>query len=266
MMDPSDRLLPAVVREHLATTTLGRRLYYYPDVGSTNDVALDLARHGQPEGTIVLTDHQRSGRGRHGRTWSSRAGRDLLFSAILRPGGDPQSLLPVTLVISLALSVALSRVTGVEVGVKWPNDLFAPSGKVGGILAEASHRPPRSQFVVVGVGINVNSEETDFPPDFGAVSCRTLAGRALDRATVLGDILGLVEAYYERFRTDGFGPLVSSYEARLVHRDRPLQFQHEGHVHRADIVGVGEDGSLHVALHSDGRRMALYNEIIEVLP
>ena len=266
-MEAADRLFPSVVREHLATATFGRRLYYYPEVGSTNDIALALARGGEGEGTIVLTDGQHRGRGRHGRSWSDRPGRDLLFSLVLRPDKEPQSVLPVTLVISLAISVALSRVTGGEVGVKWPNDLMASSQKIGGILAEASHRPGASEFVVVGIGINVNGDESDFPMELRekAISCQILSGAMLDRAAVLGEVLGMTEAYYQRFSTDGFAPLVSSYEGKLVHRDRAIRFKHEGTAREADIVGVGQDGSLQVVLHESGARIALYNQVFEIL-
>jgi len=265
---PAERLLPSIIGRYLATSSLGRRIYYYPETGSTNDIALELARGGEPEGTVVVTDFQRQGRGRHGHEWVSPAGNDLLFSMILRPPGDPQSVLPVTLAISLSAAVALARATGAEVGVKWPNDLVAETGKVGGILAEASHRSGRPEFVVVGVGINVNGTADEFPEALRgrAESCRTLAGETLDRASLMADVLGLIETYYQRFCMDGFGALVSAYEARLMHMGKGVRFERGGQVVEGDIVGVGDDGALHVSLRGTAERAALYNEIVEVMP
>jgi len=268
MVDPGDRLLPSRIRPHLATASLGRRLYYYPATASTNDIALAMARAGEPEGAVVLTDEQYRGRGRHGHSWTDQAGRDLTFSLVLRPQTDAKSLLPVTLVMSLALSVTLSRATGAGVGVKWPNDLVAAQGKVGGILAEASHRSGAPEFVVVGIGINVNGEAAGFPADLGAtaVSCRMLCGAPLDRAALFGEALGMVEAYYLRFCRDGFGPLVSAYEERLLHRGRTVRFARGDAQQEGEIIGVGDDGALHVAMAGSGERLPLYNEVIEVLP
>ena len=93
-MRPDQRLLPSIIEPWLATAGFGRRLYYYPEIDSTNDAAMGLARRGEAEGTVVLTDFQRRGRGRRDHTWSSPAGQDLLFSVILRPGGASVSVLP----------------------------------------------------------------------------------------------------------------------------------------------------------------------------
>jgi BirA family biotin operon repressor/biotin-[acetyl-CoA-carboxylase] ligase len=262
-----DRLLPSRVRPHLATASLGRRIYYYPETGSTNDVAVTLARGGEAEGTIVVTDYQRLGRGRQGREWQAPRGRDLLVSVILRPPGEPRSVLPVTLALSLALSAGLSRATGLEVGVKWPNDLVTVDGKLGGILAEATHAPGGAGFVVVGFGINVNAGSEEMPGGLRlpAVSCRSLTGETLDRAPLLADLLGMMEVYYRRFCADGFGPLVSAYEERMLHRGRPVRFVRDGTEHVADVAGVEEDGALRVRVHGSGDPLSLYNEEIEVL-
>ena len=100
--------LPADVRRFLATARLGRRIYFYPETDSTNDVALGLARAGEPEGTLVVANVQRSGRGRRTHTWDSPAGRDVLASLVLRPAGDARGALPVSLLVAMATSIARS--------------------------------------------------------------------------------------------------------------------------------------------------------------
>jgi len=255
-------LLPAEVTKHLHTRVLGRRLFYYPEIDSTNDAAVQLARGGEDEGTVVYADFQRRGRGRLDHTWSSPPRRDLLFTMILRPGGTPADALPVTLAVALALSVALSAETGERIGVKWPNDLVAGGAKIGGILAESGADARGARYAAVGVGLNVNSLPGDFPA--GAVSCRSLSGRVHDRAVVLADVLTTVETYTTRFAKDGFAPLVSSYDDRLEMRDTRVRVARGEERFEGTALGVAADGALRVAL-DDGGEVRLTSETVEVV-
>ncbi|HEX6791982.1 MAG TPA: biotin--[acetyl-CoA-carboxylase] ligase, partial [Candidatus Krumholzibacteria bacterium] len=201
--------LPSDVQRVLASARLGRRIYFHPDIASTNDAALELARAGEPEGTVVMADHQRAGRGRRGQTWSSPPHRNLLMSVILRPETDARGSLPVTLVAALSVSVVLSKLLDVDVQVKWPNDVVCERGKIAGILAESSAMASGLSYVVLGIGINVNARAEDFPDGmpYPGASCLTLTGSEWDRASIAADVLGTIEAYYDRFLRDGFVPL-----------------------------------------------------------
>ena len=258
--------LPADVQRHLATARLGRRIYFHPDLASTNDNALELARDGEVEGTVVMADHQREGRGRRGQVWSSPPHRNLLMSVILRPDTDARGALPVTLVVAMSVSVVLSKLLDVETGVKWPNDVVCDRGKIAGILAESSATASGVAHVVVGIGINVNARAEDFPADmpYAGASCFTLTGAEWDRAHIAADVLGTIEAYYDRFLRDGFGPLRSAYEARLVHTGRTVAFAHDGRRLAGRVCGVAPDGALRVDVGA-GEEMLLYGETIEVL-
>jgi BirA family biotin operon repressor/biotin-[acetyl-CoA-carboxylase] ligase len=259
-------LLPSEVARYLTTRVLGRRLFYYPETDSTNDVAVALARGGEGEGTVVYADFQRRGRGRRTHTWSSAPRQDLLFTVILRPRGSPADVLPVTLAASIALSVVLTGAAGETVGVKWPNDLMAGAGKIGGILAESAAGDDGERFVALGVGINVNSMPADFPEEIHgrAASCRSLCGDAHDRALLFADALAAVETYYTRFSKDGFGPLAPSYDERLVLRARRVRVVGAGDVFEGSVIGVRTDGSLRVSLDSGGEAW-LYSESVEVI-
>jgi len=251
-------MFPNDVRTALYTTQLGSRIYHYPLTDSTNRVAVALARAGEPEGTVVTADVQTQGRGRSDHVWHSTAGKDLLCSLILRPEREPHFVLPITLALSVAVSVCLSKALEIDILVKWPNDLLAPGGKIGGILAESS-----SGYVVAGIGVNVNSTRDDFPAGLGAASCLSETGRTHDRAALLADLLGTIETYYTRFKIDGFATLVSSYVDRLsVHRRR-VRFEREGTWTAGCVDGVEADGALRVAT-DDGQVVQLYNETIAV--
>jgi BirA family biotin operon repressor/biotin-[acetyl-CoA-carboxylase] ligase len=258
-------VLPAVLQPLLQTAVVGHRLFFYPETDSTNDLAVAAARGGEPEGSVFYTDFQRRGRGRQGHVWESRPGRDLLFSVVLRPPGQLRDVLPVTLAVSLAFSVALGRITATEVGVKWPNDLVTGHGKLGGILAESGYDGDGGRFVVVGAGINVNTGRNEFSEAVRdlAASCRTLTGAPVDRAGVLADLLIALDSYYARFRSDGFGPLVSSYEERMALAGRRVCFDRDGERIEATVAGVAADGALRV--DTGGGEVHLYNETVEVV-
>ncbi|MDH4036760.1 MAG: biotin--[acetyl-CoA-carboxylase] ligase [Candidatus Krumholzibacteria bacterium] len=259
--------LPAELARYLATARLGRRVYFFPETESTNDVALELARAGEPEGTIVVADYQTRGRGRRGHAWTSPPGRDVMCSVILRPQADARASLAVTLAIATAISVALSKLLDTDLMVKWPNDVVGAAGKIAGILAESAASAGRVDHVVVGMGINVNATPDDWPAEWraAAASCRTLTGVVWDRALVLADVLGTIEAYYDRFRREGFAPLVSSYQARMTQMNRPVAFASGGGRVTGVVTGVAGDGALQVVLDSDASVVSLYNETVEVI-
>lgn len=153
-------------------------VHLFTSVGSTNDVARELAASGAPEGTVVLADEQKQGRGRVGRAWVSPPGLGLWVSMVARPEPDHLEAMPVR--VGLAIAVALDRWTGEgETKVKWPNDLMIGERKVGGILCEASWAGSRLDHAVIGVGLNLLHRDDDFPAELSD-SAISLAGHARD--------------------------------------------------------------------------------------
>jgi BirA family transcriptional regulator, biotin operon repressor / biotin---[acetyl-CoA-carboxylase] ligase len=160
-------------------------------VGSTNDLARQLARDGAPHGATVLADFQDQGRGRRSRPWLAPPGSSLLLSMVLHPA-TPETGVLLPLRLGIAASRALETVVPLRVGLKWPNDLFVGSRKVGGILCETGREPGRPDFVVAGIGINISQADEDWLPELRGVaaSLEQLSGRSVDRATVAGRIVG----------------------------------------------------------------------------
>lgn len=267
-MTGTDRLLPSRIRGLLRTRRFGRRVYYYPETTSTNDVALGLARAGEPEGTLVVADHQSRGRGRLHHTWSSRTGEDLLFTLILRPASPPPQLLPITLVFASAVAAYLDGRLPGPVMVEWPNDLVTAGGKIGGILAEGAVSGPDNTFVVVGVGINVNSRADSFPDELTgrAASCRTLSGETWDRADLLAGVLEGMERDYGRFVGGGFAAMKREYESRLAFLGRTVSYSRGGKPVVAKVEGVEDDGALRVVSGEDGSVIRLYGEEVNATP
>jgi BirA family transcriptional regulator, biotin operon repressor / biotin---[acetyl-CoA-carboxylase] ligase len=160
-------------------------LELFAETESTLDVAHVLAEDGAPSGTVILAEHQRAGRGRLGRTWTSHSGRGVWCTVIERPR-DPSALDVLSIRVGLRAAEGLDSFAAERVGVKWPNDLVLPAGKLGGILTEARWTGASLGWVAVGVGINVVP-----PPDV-----RTAAGLRIgvDRADVLAAVVGAVRA------------------------------------------------------------------------
>jgi BirA family biotin operon repressor/biotin-[acetyl-CoA-carboxylase] ligase len=260
-MPVSGGLLPHEIRAHLSTDVFARRVYYIPEVDSTNRLALDMAKKGEAEGTLVITDRQTRGRGRYDRHWVSPPGRNLLLSLILRPSMSPGAALPVTLACAVSIAETLESELGRGAGVKWPNDVMVGANKICGILSEGSSRGSRIDYVVVGVGINVNMTEDEFPPDLRrpATSCRLVTGRVHDRAPLLARVLGGLEETYHDFTRDGFDGIIHRYDGRLVDRGQTVGFTKDGKTSYGNVMGVGGDGGLMIEL-AGGKRVVLYDE------
>ena len=152
----------AALEAELAQTIYAGKLHFSPVTGSTNSDAMAAARHGTPHGSVFLADEQRAGRGRGDHTWHSAAGEGLYVSVLLRPEISPAWLPLVPLAAGLAAAAAIRAATGLEIDLRWPNDLMLGARKTGGILVEAQSESNAVAFVVVGMGINVHQRA--FPP------------------------------------------------------------------------------------------------------
>jgi BirA family biotin operon repressor/biotin-[acetyl-CoA-carboxylase] ligase len=182
------------LRELLRGEAFVRQIVLLDRVGSTNDVARDLAARGADAGTVVLAEQQTAGRGRRGRAWHSPRGLGLFVSVLLRPAAPAHELTRWTLGAAVAACEACRRLTGADVAIEWPNDLTWNGKKLGGVLAEARTAVARPAELVVGAGVNVAHDLDDFPD--GLSSCATslrlaCGGRAPERER-------LADAYLRR--------------------------------------------------------------------
>lgn len=182
------------VEAQIAATQFAGRVMHFPSVTSTNVLALDAAQAGATNG-VWVADEQTAGRGRGGHTWHSSPGDGLYLSALVTPSLPMSTALLLSLATGLAAKSAIRDVTGLDVDIRWPNDLLANGKKCGGILVETAttHGTPSNQatlrYAVIGVGINLN--HTAFPPELAplATSLRIATGKALVRETLLSALL-----------------------------------------------------------------------------
>jgi BirA family biotin operon repressor/biotin-[acetyl-CoA-carboxylase] ligase len=196
---------------------------------STNRVAMEMAENGAKHGTVVVADAQTAGRGRMGRRWVSPAGKNLYVSLLLRPSVPTVDAPRLALVAGVALADAVEAV-GVPASLKWPNDLYCGGRKAAGILAEMASDPDGVRHVVIGVGLNVNMEEADFPPDLRdtSTSLRIRAGRVFRRVDVLARLLDAFGTRYAEFIGGGFASLRDGWDRRDFLRGRRVLLRRQG--------------------------------------
>ena len=250
-------LVSRAVREGLYTHIVGRRILYYPELGSTMDEAARLAAEGSDEGTVVIAEVQTAGRGRQGRTWVSRPG-NLLLSVLFRP---KISQLPFVSVIGgLAAARAVRKVAGIDPRIKWPNDLMLAGKKVAGILAESAIEGESVCYAVLGIGINVAHYPDDDEEIAGiATSVNRAAGKEVSRESLLRQLLMDLDDLYRRLpepgHETGYSP-VAEWSQLLETTGRQVAATFRDDRFEGEAVGVDETGNLLLRL-SSGEVMTL---------
>ena len=239
------------VESSLRTSFLGKCLFIYRIIGSTNQTARALAESGAPDGTLLVAEEQRKGKGRFERSWYSPAGGGIWASLILRPGIRPARLGSLGMLAALSICLAIEEYTGLNPLIKWPNDLYLNGKKFAGILIEASWRGEKLNYAILGFGINVNMES--FPQELAcsATSLKLSAGGAkICRIDLLAEILDRLEEGYFKFLADGFASFLPRVQVRDYLRDRPVRIRlPDGETVSGLARGINESGALLLETH-----------------
>ena len=256
-----DVLLPQLIRPRLHTTEIGKTLYHFYSVDSTNAFASRLLEHGRkvPEGAVIIAESQTAGRGRLGRSWHSEREAGIYISVVLYPKAPPSVAPLLTLATTIAAHNAVERATHLDVDIKWPNDLLTGGKKVCGILAEMQAEVDRIKTMIIGVGVNVNHES--FPEDIAgrATSLRLASGRIQSRIEILIDFLAEFEGLYMTFERKGPRAIIDQW-TRLSSfaNGRKIEI-HDGVRRIAGITrGLNPLGALRVE-QQDGRTEEVYS-------
>lgn len=243
----SDLLLPEKILPRLRTQSFGKMIHHHDRVASTNDLANQLAMEGASEGTLVLAEEQFSGRGRLGRTWTSERFSGIYASLILRPKIKPREAPILNLAAAVAVSSGIRDVVTLETDIKWPNDVMVNGHKCCGILTEMSAEFDKIQFLIAGIGINVN--QMKFPPELEnkASSLCLEAKREISRIEILVSVLKRFEDLYAEFLREGRSVVLEQWIQRSSYASGKKVVVESGSRRIAGItVGLGEDGTLQV--------------------
>lgn len=242
----------------LKTKWAGKNIKYFQEVDSTNTTAKQFAEEGVEHGTLVVADRQKSGRGRRGKAWESPSGTGIWMSIILKPTMNPSHASMLTLVMALSVVRACKEITGLEGQIKWPNDLVINKKKICGILTEMSAQVDYINHIVVGVGINVNTEF--FPEEISEIaSSLKLEGKQFyNRAQLIVKVMEFFEMYYEKFmETEDFSLLQEEYNSYLINLNQQVKAFGQAGEFFGVAKGITNQGEL-IVVQEDGTQVLVY--------
>lgn len=259
-----DILIYEEIEKHLTTKFIGRQVHYFDSLPSTNIKAKEIAIE-EKEGTVIIAEEQTQGKGRLGRHWTSPKGKGIWMSIILKPQVDPVKVSKITLIGAAAVNQGLNDI-GIESSIKWPNDIVTNGKKVSGILTEMSCELNMINYVVMGIGINVNLDKEDFDADLinKATSLKNIAGHKIDRKKLLAYILNHFEKLYLPFKENG-----DISRTIQICREKSILIGREVRIIKGDIEKIGkvldidEEGQL-IVEYEDGRIEGIFSGEVSV--
>ncbi|WP_199484511.1 biotin--[acetyl-CoA-carboxylase] ligase [Peribacillus glennii] len=249
----------------LAAEVFGKAIHYEETVDSTQKIAHRLAGSGAPEGTLVVAEEQSFGKGRLSRNWYSPKYTGIWMSLILRPNIPFQQAPQLTLLAAVAVVQGIEEATELMPGIKWPNDILINGKKVTGILTELQAEADRIHSVIIGIGINVNQKNGDFPEDLleKASSLFIETGHQVSRAKLIQHILVKMEILYKLYLEQGFAPIKVLWESYAVSLGKEIKASTLTETIHGTALGITEEGVLLVEGH-DGQIHNIYSADIEL--
>ncbi|MBN2382780.1 biotin--[acetyl-CoA-carboxylase] ligase [bacterium] len=233
-----------------------RTRVHFEQLGSTNDEALRLAREGSAEGTFVTADEQVRGRGQRQRTWLSLPGKGLYYSIILRPELPVDRVQLLTLMAGIALCDTIRFCFRLTAELKWPNDVLIKDKKVAGILTECSWTASHLDYVVIGIGLNLEYQMNDFPSQlvFPATSVNLETNLRVEKEKLIETLTDCIEYWYGRLSEKGPSDLIDQWLERstLVGRRVEIEFQDRNFI--GIVRGLDTSGSLQIETEQVGLR------------
>lgn len=241
-----DKVTGDDIRLGLKTKQLGQQIHFEETVDSTQRIALQLAIDNAKEGTIVIAEEQLEGRGRLTRKWSSPKETGIWMSIILRPNIPIPQAPQLTLLTAVALVQAIEDVCDISVNIKWPNDILINGKKVAGILTELQAEADQVSSIIIGIGVNVNQSESDFPEELRdiATSLSQVNGKKIKRAKLIRAILLSLENLYRLYLEKGFYPIKLLWESFAVSIGKQVTAKTLTETIHGEALGITEDGVL----------------------
>lgn len=239
--------------EYVRRRLPGRVISYFPSIDSTMPEAARLAAAGCGPGTVVIAEEQTAGQGRHGHFWHSEPGSGLYASIVLRPALSSASLPVLMLALGLATAEAIGRATDIACDIRWPNDVLINDKKVAGILVQL-----QNNFVIAGVGVNVN--HTEFPAELVqiATSLRVASGKQQSRELVLVALLPAVESFCRMLVTAGKDAILNMfYRCSSYARGKRVIVEAVDGVVEGTTAGLDPSGFLMIEQDDGTRRLIL---------
>ncbi len=246
LIQSPDLLTPSEIKPLLKTKWMGKRIHHFQTIDSTNSKAYQLALDGAEEGEVVLSESQEKGRGRLGRRWFSPPSLNLYLSVILRPKIPPHQAPLITLMAAVATADAIRKFSGLLPQIKWPNDILLRGRKVAGLLNEIHSEMDRIHFVILGIGVNLNTDEKRFSKEIRptATSLKIEMGQRVSRKAFLQCLLFELERWYSVFLEEGSAAVLKAWRDRANIKGKEVKVTSFGETVVGTAVDVDSDGAL----------------------
>jgi BirA family biotin operon repressor/biotin-[acetyl-CoA-carboxylase] ligase len=234
------------IRQRLAAQRLGTEFHYFAEIGSTNTYARRLAEQGARDGELVIADSQTEGRGRLGRHWVSPPNVNLYLSFVLRPKLPPARAPQITLMAAVALAETLKFFLPVPPSIKWPNDIIVDGKKLAGILTEVTCGTDSVEFVILGIGVNVNYPVALMPEEIRECATSVLieCQNKVSREDLLQRLIQDLDRCYGEIEENGFAPLAPRWEAYFGWRGQRVRIELLDQIVFGIAKGIDRDGAL----------------------
>jgi BirA family biotin operon repressor/biotin-[acetyl-CoA-carboxylase] ligase len=234
------------LKQNFTGKFIGHQLYYYEEIGSTNDEAFHLGLSGAPEGTALIANSQNAGKGRMQRIWHSPAGKNIYTSIILRPKIESARAPQISILAGVAVAEILESYCPDRIKLKWPNDVLINGKKVCGILSQIKTNASEVDFIVLGMGINVNISYSQFPKEICdlATSLVIETGREISRQELIISLYENLAKWYKQLLQDGFARIKEKWLSMSPMIGELVQVMFQEEAVSGTAIGLDEDGSL----------------------
>lgn len=257
------------IKKELKGLFIGKNLYYEEKVDSTNILARDLASKGVKNGSVVIADYQQKGRGRSGKLWASPCGCNIYISIILRPKFNPETAQGMTILAAVSVADAIVEITSLQPQIKWPNDILINSKKVSGILTEMSTQNMTIEYIVVGIGINVNVPKEGLDTDIKDIATSLMieskiknsSDSLINRNKLIASILNKFDKYYEMFLSTGLSAVLEQYQKYFGMMGKKIEINTKGKIVEGQVVGIDSKGALLLKTGENGLDKIVSGEI-----
>lgn len=257
----NDVLNPHEIQYELTTKAFGKKFEFFKETDSTNNELKRVAQSKIEEGFLAVAEKQTNGKGRFGNTWTYSNNDNLAFSVLLTPPLSPNDIKTLTLLAGLSVCKALHNLE-IDAYLKWPNDIILNGKKIGGILTEISCEIERINYVIVGIGININTKKFDFELENKATSLFIETGKNFKRKVILNYILNEFEqSYYKFIKNNSFVEFKADYEKLCLNIGKHVKSKIKNSVIEGIATGISDEGELIVEDKNNNKTILLSGEV-----
>jgi BirA family biotin operon repressor/biotin-[acetyl-CoA-carboxylase] ligase len=264
ILEQPNKVSDNTIKWGLETNWLAKHIIYQATGTSTQDLIHEHAREGGEHGTVAILDEQTKGKGRMNRNWHSADKKGMWLSILLRPEMPPQHAAQLTLLTAAVLATVLKENTTVDPLIKWPNDLLIERRKVAGILTEMQAEQDQIQYIVIGIGLNINHQATELPTteSYQATSLYQETGKTWSISNLIQQFLHEFEHVYDNYMVNGFAPVKKTWESFGFKMGEKISIKNPKEERQAIFHGIAEDGAL-LILNDTGEKERVYSGEID---